>query len=91
VGVVFHPNPVDSRAIGPLVKKYAVTFLLATPTFLQIYLRGCDPAVAVNTPDFRSTGFHQGGGNFGLSADSGRGCGAGFSRQPEARKSESFS
>ena len=108
VGVVFHPNPLDSRAIGPLVKKYAVTFLLATPTFLQIYLRGCDPAdfgslrlvmtaaeklpdrlasafeerfgirplegygctecapaVAVNTPDFRSTGFHQVGAKRG--------------------------
>jgi len=101
-GVAFHPNPLDSRAIGPLVKNYAVTFLLATPTFLQIYLRGCPPAdfgglrlvmtgaeklpdrlaaafeehfgirpmegygstecapvVAVNTPDFRSAGFHQ--------------------------------
>ena len=102
VGVVFHPNPLDCRAIGPLVKNYAVTFLLATPTFLQLYLRGCAPAdfgslrlvmtgaeklpdrlaaafeehfgirpmegygctecapaVALNTPDFRSAGFHQ--------------------------------
>ncbi len=102
VGVAFHPNPLDAKAIGPLVKHYAVTFLLATPTFLQIYLRGCAPAdfgglrlvmtaaeklpdrlvtafeeqfgirpmegygctecapaVAVNTPDFRSAGFHQ--------------------------------
>ncbi len=108
VGVVFHPNPLDARAIGPLVKNYAVTFLLATPTFLQIYLRGCAPAdfgslrlvmtgaeklpdrlatafeehfgirpmegygctecapvVAVNTPDFRSAGFHQVGGKRG--------------------------
>jgi acyl-[acyl-carrier-protein]-phospholipid O-acyltransferase/long-chain-fatty-acid--[acyl-carrier-protein] ligase len=108
VGVVFHPNPLDSRAIGPLVKNYAVTFLLATPTFLQIYLRGCPPAdfgglrlvmtgaeklpdrlatafeehfgirpmegygctecapvVAVNTPDFRSAGFHQVGAKRG--------------------------
>jgi acyl-[acyl-carrier-protein]-phospholipid O-acyltransferase/long-chain-fatty-acid--[acyl-carrier-protein] ligase len=108
VGVVFHPNPLDSRAIGPLVKKNAVTFLLATPTFLQIYLRGCEPAdfgslrlvmtaaeklpdrlatafeehfgirplegygctecapaVAVNTPDFRSAGFHQVGAKRG--------------------------
>ena len=41
VGVVFHPNPLDSKTIGPLVRENAVTFLLATPTFLQIYLRGC--------------------------------------------------
>ncbi|MGB7746434.1 MAG: acyl-[ACP]--phospholipid O-acyltransferase [Verrucomicrobiia bacterium] len=108
VGVVFHPNPLDSRAIGPLVKNYAVTLLLATPKFLQIYLRGCPaadfgslrlvmtsaeklpdrlaaafeeqfgirplegygctecaPAVAVNTPDFRSAGFHQVGAKRG--------------------------
>ena len=39
-GVVFHPNPLDARAIGTLVRENAVTILLATPTFLQIYLRG---------------------------------------------------
>jgi acyl-[acyl-carrier-protein]-phospholipid O-acyltransferase / long-chain-fatty-acid--[acyl-carrier-protein] ligase len=43
VGVVFHPNPLDSRLIGALVNKYAVTFLLATPTFLNAYLRRCTP------------------------------------------------
>ena len=39
-GVVFHPNPLDARAIGTLVRENAVTILLATPTFLQIYMRG---------------------------------------------------
>ena len=43
VGVVFHPNPLDSRVIGALVNKYSVTFLLATPTFLNTYLRRCTP------------------------------------------------
>jgi acyl-[acyl-carrier-protein]-phospholipid O-acyltransferase / long-chain-fatty-acid--[acyl-carrier-protein] ligase len=42
-GVVFHPNPLDSRVIGALVNKYAVTMLLATPTFLNAYLRRCTP------------------------------------------------
>ncbi len=42
-GVVYHPNPLDARAIGKLAAQYAVTFLLATPTFLQIYMRGCTP------------------------------------------------
>jgi acyl-[acyl-carrier-protein]-phospholipid O-acyltransferase/long-chain-fatty-acid--[acyl-carrier-protein] ligase len=42
-GVVFHPNPLDSRVIGALVNKYAVTMLLATPTFLNAYLRRCPP------------------------------------------------
>jgi acyl-[acyl-carrier-protein]-phospholipid O-acyltransferase/long-chain-fatty-acid--[acyl-carrier-protein] ligase len=41
IGVVYHPNPLDAKTIGPLVREYKVTFLLATPTFLQLYLRGC--------------------------------------------------
>jgi acyl-[acyl-carrier-protein]-phospholipid O-acyltransferase/long-chain-fatty-acid--[acyl-carrier-protein] ligase len=43
LGVVFHPNPFDARTIGALVAQYGVTFLLATPTFLQTYIRRCDP------------------------------------------------
>jgi len=108
VGVAFHPNPLDAKTIGELVREYAISFLLATPTFLQLYLRGCAPedfgslrlvlagaeklpdrlanafedyfgirpsegfgctecapAVAVNTPDFRSAGFRQVGGKRG--------------------------
>jgi len=41
-GVVFHPTPLDGRAIGELVRRYRCTFLLATPTFLQMYLRSCE-------------------------------------------------
>jgi 1-acyl-sn-glycerol-3-phosphate acyltransferase len=43
VGVVYHANPLDPKTIGQLVNDYAITFLLATPTFLQLYLRGCSP------------------------------------------------
>ena len=43
VGVVYHPNPLDARAIGELVGRYQVTFLVATPTFLQAYMRRCSP------------------------------------------------
>jgi len=43
VGVVFHPNPLDAQVIGGLVAKYKVTFLVATPTFLQAYMRRCTP------------------------------------------------
>jgi acyl-[acyl-carrier-protein]-phospholipid O-acyltransferase/long-chain-fatty-acid--[acyl-carrier-protein] ligase len=42
-GVVYHPNPLDAQAIGELVSKYRVTFLIATPTFLQAYMRRCTP------------------------------------------------
>ena len=43
VGVVFHPNPLDAQVIGHLVGRYKVTFLVATPTFLQAYIRRCSP------------------------------------------------
>jgi len=43
IGVVYHPNPLDTRVIGELVEKYRVTFLIATPTFLQAYMRRCTP------------------------------------------------
>jgi acyl-[acyl-carrier-protein]-phospholipid O-acyltransferase/long-chain-fatty-acid--[acyl-carrier-protein] ligase len=43
LGVIYYPNPLDAKSIGPLVSQYNVTFLLATPTFLQLYLRGCAP------------------------------------------------
>jgi acyl-[acyl-carrier-protein]-phospholipid O-acyltransferase/long-chain-fatty-acid--[acyl-carrier-protein] ligase len=43
IGVVYHPNPLDAGTIGALVEKYRVTFLVATPTFLQAYMRRCTP------------------------------------------------
>ncbi|HKD60368.1 MAG TPA: acyl-[ACP]--phospholipid O-acyltransferase [Terracidiphilus sp.] len=43
VGVVYHPNPLDTKSIDELVGRYRVTFLIATPTFLQAYMRRCSP------------------------------------------------
>ena len=43
IGVVYHPNPLDAKTIGPLINDHEVTFVLATPTFLQLYMRGCSP------------------------------------------------
>jgi acyl-[acyl-carrier-protein]-phospholipid O-acyltransferase/long-chain-fatty-acid--[acyl-carrier-protein] ligase len=43
IGAVFHPNPLDSSSISELVGKYRITFLIATPTFLQAYMRRCLP------------------------------------------------
>jgi len=43
VSVVYHPSPLDLAAIGELVRDYRVTFLMATPTFLQAYMRRCSP------------------------------------------------
>ncbi len=42
-GAVYHGNPMDARAVGKLCEKHKVTFLVATPTFLQAYLRRCEP------------------------------------------------
>jgi len=43
VGMVFHPSPIDVAAIGELVRRYRITFLVTTPTFLQLYQRRCTP------------------------------------------------
>jgi acyl-[acyl-carrier-protein]-phospholipid O-acyltransferase/long-chain-fatty-acid--[acyl-carrier-protein] ligase len=43
VGVAYHPSPLDLTAVSELVRDYRVTFLLATPTFLQAYIRRCLP------------------------------------------------
>ncbi|MGA8143632.1 MAG: acyl-[ACP]--phospholipid O-acyltransferase [Candidatus Acidiferrales bacterium] len=42
-GVAYHPSPLDLTAVSELVRDYRVTFLLATPTFLQAYVRRCSP------------------------------------------------
>ena len=41
---ICHPTPLDAARIGDLVQRDRATILLATPTFLQLYLRRCAPA-----------------------------------------------
>ncbi len=43
VPVIFHPSPLDAMAIGDLVRRYRVTMMFATPTFLQLYARRIAP------------------------------------------------
>lgn len=81
VGVVYHANPLDARTIGPLVRDYALTFLLTTPTFLQLYMRGCTPdqfgslrvvmTGAEKLPDRLSLAFEE---QFGIRPLEGYGC-----------------
>lgn len=40
----FHFNPMETKVIGPLAGEYGVTIMIATPTFLQFYLRSMKPA-----------------------------------------------
>ena len=42
-GIVCHPSPLDAAAIGELVERHRITFLVTTPTFLQLYQRRCTP------------------------------------------------
>ncbi|HMC09773.1 MAG TPA: AMP-binding protein, partial [Pirellulaceae bacterium] len=39
----YHYSPLAARQIGKLTAKYKGTLLLCTPTFLRMYLRGCEP------------------------------------------------
>ncbi len=43
MGVAFHPSPLEAKQIGQLVKKYKAFFLVATPTFMQNFIRKCTP------------------------------------------------
>jgi acyl-[acyl-carrier-protein]-phospholipid O-acyltransferase/long-chain-fatty-acid--[acyl-carrier-protein] ligase len=81
IGVAFHPNPLDAKPIGELVRRYTLTYLMATPTFLQLYLRSCEPAdfgslrfvmvSAEKLPDWLATAFEE---KFGLRPVEGYGC-----------------
>src|SRR5262249_30267470 len=41
---ICHPSPLDADRIGDLAVRYRATVLVATPTFLQLYLRRVAPA-----------------------------------------------
>jgi len=41
--VVYHASPLEARKIGELCRKYGVTILIATPTFMWDYVRRCQP------------------------------------------------
>ncbi len=43
VPVVTYPNPLEAAKCAALVERYKLTFLLATPSFLRLYLRKAEP------------------------------------------------
>src|SRR5262249_25619879 len=81
VGVVYHANPFDADIIGDLVSRYSATFLMATPTFLQTYIRRCSPedfgslqyvvAGAEKLPERIAQAFQD---HFGIRPHEGYGC-----------------
>jgi acyl-[acyl-carrier-protein]-phospholipid O-acyltransferase/long-chain-fatty-acid--[acyl-carrier-protein] ligase len=40
-GVVYHPNPMDAKAIGELAGEHKATVIISTPTFCGAYVRKC--------------------------------------------------
>ncbi|MBX7212232.1 MAG: AMP-binding protein [Verrucomicrobiaceae bacterium] len=40
VNMVTYPSPLEVRKLAELIEKHAITFMIATPTFLRGYLRG---------------------------------------------------
>ncbi len=38
---VYHPNPLEPKIIGQLIKKHGGSIMIATPTFLQGFIRRC--------------------------------------------------
>ena len=43
--VVYVTNPLDCNAVSKACLNFGVTILLGTPTFIQAYLRRCDPEI----------------------------------------------
>jgi acyl-[acyl-carrier-protein]-phospholipid O-acyltransferase / long-chain-fatty-acid--[acyl-carrier-protein] ligase len=43
VRIVTYPNPLEPGKCAALIERYKLTFLLATPTFLRLYLRKAEP------------------------------------------------
>ncbi len=44
VGVAYYPNPLEGKAVGEVARRYRPTYLMATPSFLNIYIRSCESA-----------------------------------------------
>jgi acyl-[acyl-carrier-protein]-phospholipid O-acyltransferase / long-chain-fatty-acid--[acyl-carrier-protein] ligase len=80
-GVVYYPNPLDAKGIGATVREHEITVMLATATFLQIYLRGVAPedfgslklivTGAEKLPERLATAFEE---RFGIRPFEGYGC-----------------
>jgi acyl-[acyl-carrier-protein]-phospholipid O-acyltransferase / long-chain-fatty-acid--[acyl-carrier-protein] ligase len=43
VRIVTYPSPLEAAKCAALIEQYKLTFLLATPTFLRMYLRKAEP------------------------------------------------
>ncbi|WP_437225438.1 acyl-[ACP]--phospholipid O-acyltransferase [Planctomicrobium sp. SH661] len=40
---VYHFNPLDAKVVGRLCQENKITIMMATPTFLKMYMKRCEP------------------------------------------------
>ncbi len=40
---IYHPNPLEPKVIGNLIQKFGGSIMVCTPTFLQSFIRRCEP------------------------------------------------
>jgi acyl-[acyl-carrier-protein]-phospholipid O-acyltransferase/long-chain-fatty-acid--[acyl-carrier-protein] ligase len=81
IGVAYHTSPLEGPAIGSLVREFGATVLLATPTFLRIYVRSVLPDdfgslehVVVGAEKLRDDLRESFRGKFGITPVEGYGC-----------------
>lgn len=43
IGGIYHISPLDAKQVGKVIHKYGGTIIVATPTFLRMYLARCTP------------------------------------------------
>ena len=80
-GAVYHPNPLDAKAIGELTLKYKATILISTPTFYSAYIRKCSKEefaslrfAVVGAEKLRDSVAHEFKEKYGLDLMEGYGC-----------------
>lgn len=40
---VYHFNPLDAKVVGRMCEEHRITIMMATPTFLKMYMKRCEP------------------------------------------------
>ncbi|MHC5066333.1 MAG: MFS transporter, partial [Planctomycetota bacterium] len=43
IALICQPNPLDAKSVGEMVERYRASMLVATPSFLQLYMRRVHP------------------------------------------------
>lgn len=43
IGGIYHISPLDAKQVGKVIQKFGGTIIVATPTFLRMYLARCTP------------------------------------------------